>query len=121
MKRICLLTIILALCVFILTFVPLKINATTINESEIEDTAETVIEGEGDASVASSGEGWGHPDNHGEEWYTLSTTEPVFGNQVVEIDYDQMPELLTHLKPDDINFSKNKKIQNIWRKNIKKR
>ena len=108
MKKIYLLIIVLMLSIFILAFHPLHINATSVNEITENSNTEP-IEEETEASVASSGEGLGHPDNHGEEWYILSKTEPVFGNNK-KIDYSKMSELLKYLKPGDIIYETNDSI-----------
>lgn len=93
--------------VFILAFNSLHISATAVNETVTEDS-NTELVGEEEASVASSGEGLGHPDNHGEVWYMLDYNAPKLGNQT--IDYNQMSELLTYLKPGDIIYETNDSI-----------
>ena len=61
MKKIYLLIIVLMLSIFILAFNPLHINAISINEITENSNAEPIEEGE--ASVASAGEGLGHTDS----------------------------------------------------------
>ena len=111
MRKICILVFILVLSIFMSGIISFNINATVENETITEESNANFVEGEdeGEASITSSGEGYNPPDNHGEEWYILSTEEPVFGNDEA-IDYSSRSELLTHLKPGDIIYETNDSI-----------
>ena len=110
MKKLIILCLVFVLSIGMLTLSSFRISAATTNELIIEDSNANSIDDEGEASVTSSGEGLGHPDNHGEKWYILDTYNPTFGDQEVEIDYNQMPELLKYLKPGDIIYETNDSI-----------
>ena len=98
MKKICLL-LVLALLIFVFLLNPLRISATSDNESneEIKELS-TVCENTSIRSIP------GGEDTHGEEWYNLSDDAPILTKSA---DYSAIPELLQYLKPGDIIYETN--------------
>ncbi|MBO5716095.1 MAG: hypothetical protein J6S23_06875 [Clostridia bacterium] len=109
MKRVFIITATLMIILVALVFSQVNIYADYNQNLEDEHTYENVYETDNQENSVRSIPGGDN--NTDEKWYGVELDNdgvPIFDeDEYVEIDYTQMPELLTHLKPGDIIYEPN--------------